>query len=90
MSEDLPFFAKVLYDYIPQNVDEVPLTKNSVIKVIDNRDECWWLAESNGVQGLIPFNYVELINSMQAPTWESAIDPETGNTYYFNRLSGGD
>ncbi|EPX73326.1 App1 protein [Schizosaccharomyces octosporus yFS286] len=54
--------AVVIYDYSPEEENEIELTEGEKITIIDFVDEGWWLGEkSNGKQGLFPSNYVELL-----------------------------
>ncbi|KAF8153325.1 kinase-like domain-containing protein [Crassisporium funariophilum] len=55
--------AKVLFDYTPSPEDpnELPLRKGEVIHVLDNSEK-WWIArKSDGKQGIVPCNYVDLL-----------------------------
>jgi len=51
--------AKALYDYTPQQPDELQFYADNVISVIREGADGWWFGELNGVQGLFPGNYVE-------------------------------
>jgi len=51
--------AKALYDYTPQQPDELQFYIDNVISVIREGADGWWFGELNGVQGLFPGNYVE-------------------------------
>lgn len=56
--------AKVIFDYEPENPDELKLTVGEVITVItkDIPDtEGWWEGELNGKVGVFPTNFVELL-----------------------------
>jgi hypothetical protein len=56
--------AKVLFDYEKQNDDELNLTVGDIV-TINNKDvyesEGWWEGELNGIVGLFPDNFVELL-----------------------------
>jgi len=51
--------AKALYDYTPQQPDELQFYVDNIISVIREGADGWWFGELNGVQGLFPGNYVE-------------------------------
>uniref|UniRef100_A0A1I8GDK8 GRB2 n=1 Tax=Macrostomum lignano TaxID=282301 RepID=A0A1I8GDK8_9PLAT len=58
--------AVALHDFNPGNPDELPFTRNQVLKILSmEEDPGWYLAEANGVTGLIPNNYVR----MQEHSW---------------------
>lgn len=61
-----PTTAVVLYDYKPQQADELELAENSVIRIIEKTDSSWWKGEFNGVIGLFPANYVKEQDSSEA------------------------
>ena len=56
--------AKVLYDYEPQNSDELQLKVGQIIRIINKEvfnTEGWWEGELNGSVGVFPDNFVELL-----------------------------
>lgn len=50
-----------LYKYTAQNADELSFDKDDVIKMISKEEPDWWKGELNGVVGLFPSNYVQVL-----------------------------
>ncbi|WBW73375.1 cofilin/tropomyosin family [Schizosaccharomyces osmophilus] len=73
--------AVVIYDYSPEEENEMELTEGERIEIVDFVDEGWWLGEnSNGKQGLFPSNYVELLQEETiAPVQASESNVESGS-----------
>ena len=67
--------AKVLFEYEPQNTDELHLKVGDVIRVL-NKDilntEGWWEGELNGRVGVFPDNFVELLPADEEMSNEKA------------------
>ncbi|XP_033116838.1 SH3 domain-containing kinase-binding protein 1-like isoform X3 [Anneissia japonica] len=66
--------AKVVYDYTPENSDELALKEGDIITVLDKEsvDSGWWYGECHGKQGMFPDNFVLLIpNEPERPKKES-------------------
>ncbi|XP_034936680.1 unconventional myosin-Ie-like [Chelonus insularis] len=53
--------VKALYDYEPQDLDELGLKEGAVIEVIKEHEGGWWFGRWKGKTGLFPSNYVEKI-----------------------------
>ena len=53
-----PIKARVLFDYSPAADDELALTVNDIVTVLDKNleDEGWWKGELNGRIGVFPGN----------------------------------
>ena len=51
--------AKALYDYAPQNGDELELHVDDVIEVLNKQEDGWWEGQVGGRRGVFPANYVE-------------------------------
>lgn len=51
--------CKVLFEYSPQNEDELELTVGDVIDVIEEVEEGWWSGTLNNKLGLFPSNFVK-------------------------------
>ena len=53
-----------MFLYEPENPDELRLVKGDIITVL-NKDipfsEGWWEGEVNGIVGMVPSNFVELL-----------------------------
>ncbi|XP_078069007.1 CD2-associated protein isoform X2 [Mustelus asterias] len=58
--------CEALFDYIPQNEDELEIKTGDVIEVIDEVEEGWWKGTLNEKTGLFPSNFVkELIDQTE-------------------------
>lgn len=58
------YFYEAMYDFEPQNEDQVALSQDEELRVLQKRteEEGWWLVEkSSGEEGLVPFNYIQLV-----------------------------
>uniref|UniRef100_A0A803V0W8 CD2 associated protein n=1 Tax=Ficedula albicollis TaxID=59894 RepID=A0A803V0W8_FICAL len=55
--------CKVLFEYIPQNEDELELKLGDVIDIIDEVEEGWWSGILNGKAGMFPSNFVKELES---------------------------
>lgn len=51
--------CKVLFDYLPQNEDELQLTVGDIIDVSEEVEEGWWSGTLNNKLGLFPSNFVK-------------------------------
>ncbi|XP_043861440.1 CD2-associated protein isoform X2 [Dromiciops gliroides] len=51
--------CKVLYEYIPQNEDELELRLGDVIDINEEVEEGWWSGTLNNKSGLFPSNFVK-------------------------------
>lgn len=51
--------CKVLFDYSPQNEDELEMIVGDVIDVIEEVEEGWWSGTLNNKSGLFPSNFVK-------------------------------
>lgn len=52
--------AKALFDFSPSESNELPFKFNDIL-VIHNTKGDWWEGELNGQRGLLPSNYVQLL-----------------------------
>ncbi|KAF8561737.1 hypothetical protein P879_08939 [Paragonimus westermani] len=50
-----------LYEYIRDKDDELTFSENQIIYVVKKNDDGWWEGIMNGITGLFPGNYVEVI-----------------------------
>ncbi|XP_068432859.1 CD2-associated protein isoform X2 [Clinocottus analis] len=55
--------CKVLFDYQPQNEDELELKIGDVVDVIEEVEEGWWNGNFNGKSGLFPSNFVKELDA---------------------------
>ncbi|XP_061193527.1 uncharacterized protein LOC133201750 isoform X2 [Saccostrea echinata] len=53
--------AKVLFDYEPENEDELKIEVGDIVEVIKQEEEGWWEGVVNGKTGVFPSNFVEVI-----------------------------
>ncbi|XP_064455210.1 nostrin-like isoform X2 [Ornithodoros turicata] len=51
--------CRALYDYSPQQDDELPLNVGDIITLHTKTEEGWWYGEVGGTCGLFPATYVE-------------------------------
>uniref|UniRef100_A0A8C8VIW4 CD2-associated protein n=1 Tax=Pelusios castaneus TaxID=367368 RepID=A0A8C8VIW4_9SAUR len=69
--------CKVLFEYIPQNEDELELKVGDLIDINEEVEEGWWSGTLNGKSGLFPSNFVkELELSDDGETQEALEDTE--------------
>ncbi|XP_056418988.1 CD2-associated protein isoform X2 [Hyla sarda] len=69
--------CKVLFEYIPQNEDELELKVGEVLEITEEVEEGWWSGTISGRSGLFPSNFVkELELSDDGESQESSEDPE--------------
>lgn len=55
--------CKVLFDYQPQNEDELELKVGEIIDIIEEVEEGWWNGLFNGKSGLFPSNFVKELDA---------------------------
>ncbi|XP_042359484.1 CD2-associated protein isoform X2 [Plectropomus leopardus] len=65
--------CKVLFDYQPQNEDELELKVGDIVDITEEVEEGWWNGNLGGKSGLFPSNFVKELDA-------SAEDGETNNT----------
>ncbi|XP_020282389.1 unconventional myosin-Ie-like [Pseudomyrmex gracilis] len=53
--------VKALYDYEPQDLDELALREGDIIEVLKTHEGGWWHGRLKGKTGLFPSNYVEKV-----------------------------
>nr|3U23_A Chain A, CD2-associated protein [Homo sapiens]4X1V_A Chain A, CD2-associated protein [Homo sapiens] len=51
--------CKVLFEYIPQNEDELELKVGDIIDINEEVEEGWWSGTLNNKLGLFPSNFVK-------------------------------
>lgn len=75
--------AKVLYEYLPTQPDELKLSVGELIFILDKNleDEGWWKGESasTGQIGVFPDNFVEEIPAVEQPLNGSFKKKNNGN-----------
>ncbi|CAK6976951.1 CD2-associated protein [Scomber scombrus] len=55
--------CKVMFDYQPQNEDELELKIGEIIDIIEEVEEGWWNGFFNGKSGLFPSNFVKELDA---------------------------
>ena len=89
--------AIALWDFHAQGADELSLSKNDVVMVMQKYPDEWWQVRklSTGQMGVVPSNY--LFSELKGPkgqgtylppNWESAVDADSGERYYYNKATG--
>ncbi|KAM5163373.1 CD2-associated protein isoform 2-T2 [Mantella aurantiaca] len=69
--------CKALFDYVPQNEDELELKVGDILDITEEVEEGWWSGTRSGRTGLFPSNFVkELELSDDAESQESSEDTE--------------
>jgi len=53
--------VKALYNYEPQDTDELGFQAGQIIELVDKADSGWWSGQIGQRTGLFPYNYVEAI-----------------------------
>lgn len=84
--------AKVLFDYLPTQPDELKLTVGEVIYILDRNleDEGWWKGESisSGKVGVFPDNFVEeIIDSTAVPNGVSIAKRNSNGLKSSNKIT---
>lgn len=92
--------ATALYDYVAAEADELSIKDGETLDVMEMYDDDWWMVRRwNGSQGLVPANYLRVIaendndiseeQKEKVPEgWSSAMDPKTGDEYFFCNATG--
>uniref|UniRef100_A0A8C1DUJ6 Osteoclast-stimulating factor 1 n=1 Tax=Cyprinus carpio carpio TaxID=630221 RepID=A0A8C1DUJ6_CYPCA len=57
--------CKVLFEYVPQNEDELELKVGDIIDITEEVEDGWWSGSMNGKSGLFPSNFVKEIESAE-------------------------
>lgn len=67
-------YAKALYDYTAQNIDEISFEEDDIIGVISTETTLGWLyGECNNTFGFFPESYVSILSAEQAEAEELGI-----------------
>jgi len=80
--KNTPIKARVLFDYKKAADDELTLTANEIVTILDKNveDEGWWRGELNGRIGVFPDNYVEEIPATNTLPTNAKHRPNTPDT----------
>ena len=55
--------VQALYDFEPQEENELRMKKGDVVTVLEKVDQNWWMGEFDGRSGLFPVPYVKEVES---------------------------
>ncbi|KAL1253907.1 hypothetical protein QQF64_016136, partial [Cirrhinus molitorella] len=66
--------CKVLFEYVPQNEDELELKVGDTIDVTEEVEEGWWSGSMNGKSGLFPSNFVKEVDSTEGTETSDVTD----------------
>ncbi|XP_056150281.1 CD2-associated protein isoform X2 [Lampris incognitus] len=55
--------CKVLFEYAPQNEDELELKIGDIVDINEEVEEGWWSGTMNGKSGLFPSNFVKEVDT---------------------------
>uniref|UniRef100_A0A3B3SZB6 CD2-associated protein n=1 Tax=Paramormyrops kingsleyae TaxID=1676925 RepID=A0A3B3SZB6_9TELE len=70
--------CKVLFEYIPQNEDELELKVGDIIDIIEEVEEGWWSGTMNGKSGLFPSNFVKEVEVTEDSEANHSTDESDG------------
>lgn len=70
-------FAKVVFDYVADQEDELSLNVGDIVTNIEIQDGGWWEGEVDGKKGMFPENFVEVIKEepVKSPPANVTIPP---------------
>ncbi|XP_061099311.1 CD2-associated protein isoform X2 [Conger conger] len=57
--------CRVLFEYVPQNEDELELKAGDIIDINEEVEEGWWNGSMNGKSGLFPSNFVKELDASE-------------------------
>jgi len=80
----IPQIAIALYDYEAQDEDELTISENDNLMVVDNSDPDWvkvrLISKTGGGEGMVPRTYIEIREPGQTQDNESHHEPPTPQT----------
>ncbi len=56
-----------LYDFQATEDDEISIKANESFVLMETYDDDWWLVNVHGRIGVVPSNYVQLVNTVSSP-----------------------
>lgn len=80
-SPDLKLPARALFDFKAESPKEIPLKKGDLVLVLRQLDKNWYEGEHNGVIGIFPISYIEIVPPEYAST-PIKMTESTGKTLY--------
>ncbi|XP_066528875.1 SH3 domain-containing protein 19 isoform X2 [Hoplias malabaricus] len=54
--------GRALYDFSPESEDELCLKVGDVVRSLEEMDEEWFVGEFGGKRGIVPKNYIQVLN----------------------------
>ncbi|TIC47302.1 hypothetical protein E3Q08_00007 [Wallemia mellicola] len=63
-SNEAPQRVKALYDFEPQEANELGFLKGDVITVLESIHKDWWRGELSGEIGIFPVNYIQVLPNL--------------------------
>jgi hypothetical protein len=64
--------GKILYDFEAQGDDELTVTENDTVTVVDKENDEWWLVRNSaGKEGVVPAQYIEIGASASHDAYDS-------------------
>lgn len=57
--------GEVLYSYIPKEDDELMVNPKDIVTILDMDDHDWWQCEYNGEIGMLPSNYLKILDEKE-------------------------
>ncbi|KAH0621795.1 hypothetical protein JD844_023429 [Phrynosoma platyrhinos] len=73
--------CKVLFEYIPQNEDELELKLGDIIDIHEEVEEGWWNGTLNGKSGLFPSNFVKELEIVDDGETQDSLD-DAGSAFH--------
>ncbi|KAK6295278.1 hypothetical protein J4Q44_G00345040 [Coregonus suidteri] len=71
--------CRALFEYVPQNEDELELKIGDIIDINEEVEEGWWSGTMNGKSGLFPSNFVKEIETNADGQTNDLTDEGDGN-----------
>ncbi|XP_019751720.1 CD2-associated protein [Hippocampus comes] len=68
--------CKVLFEYQPQNEDELELKVGDILEITEEVEEGWWSGVINGKSGLFPSNFVKEVDVAKEDGDSNGTTPE--------------
>jgi SH3 domain/WW domain len=86
--------AVALHSFLPTQSDELNLVEGDKVLVLQQQEDEWWLVKKGDLVGLIPSTHVSIISVTNTALtnlpsgWDSCVDEESGEKFYFNEVTG--
>lgn len=76
--------ARVTFQYIPEQPDELALEVGDILEVLEDDDEGWWKGKLGDKVGMFPSNFVECITG--EPKSPALPDPIAPSMFHFYKI----